>query len=111
MTDEVSFLETILRFASAISLTIATIFIGANIFRNTLHPKSVWVYMGAITTILAAWRWVVVLLLYPSIIEDFLNNLAPWVQPINQALAFLTGLSILFLAIANTRRHVIKSGK
>jgi hypothetical protein len=101
--DGVDLIEVVLRLTSALMLTVAAFCIAAGLIHRRLYPLPTWAYIGAVVTVVAAWRWFVVALLRAELFPDVAATVVPWIQPINQALYALIGFSILVLAWSNAR--------
>jgi uncharacterized membrane protein YuzA (DUF378 family) len=101
--------EILMRFGSAISLTVAAAFIGFHhLHPKRMRPMVVWRYTLVIVIMLAAWRWIVVALVWPEVWPDIAAAITPWVQPINQALYTLIGMAFVVLSythVSQMRRH------
>jgi len=104
MDSPLTVLEIVLRYASAVSLSVSAVFVTVQVRRGRLRPWQAWTYVDAVVMSLALWRWVVVLLIPPSSIPtNVIDILVPWVQPVNQALYTLAGIAVLILAIVGSR--------
>jgi len=101
--------EILLRFGSALSLTVAAGFIGYHHIKPfAMRPRVVWRYTLVIVTMLALWRWVVVALVWPEFWSGPASAITPWVQPINQALYTLLGVVFIVISythVSQLRRH------
>jgi hypothetical protein len=104
--DELHVVEVILRFASAITLSVAGLLTWGLLSRHALRPQLVWVYLAVVVSLIACWRWVVVLLIPPSNLPpETIEALTPWVQPINQALYTLAGVAVIILVVVSGRQR------
>jgi hypothetical protein len=101
---EIETLEIVLRYASALSLTVAALLIFGLLARSRLRPWPAWLYLGVVVAAIAAWRWVVVSLITPEILPRGVPEaLAPWVQHINQAFYTLAGVAVAVLSLVSGR--------
>lgn len=98
---EVSFLEVLLRHAAAIALTVASSLIWYLLYKHELPHRFLWKYLGAVVTGLALWRWVIVLLLRDDFFPEFNSFVYAWVQPINQAMYVLIGVSFIVMVLVD----------
>jgi hypothetical protein len=98
--------EVILRVTSALALTVAAIYIIVQTRNGSLRPYPIWLYVGCVTGVLALWRWVIVALLRAELWPNVATQVSQWIQPINQSLYTVMGVSLLTLAYVSVRtRH------
>jgi hypothetical protein len=103
--DALGPIELILRYASAIAMTVAALYVVCNlVWARTLTPRPVWFYVGVVITFNAIWRWVVLLILYDDQIDEYdLSLLTPWISPITESLAFLLAFAIIILVFTHIK--------
>jgi apolipoprotein N-acyltransferase len=93
----VEFIEGTFRILSAVMISAAAGFILYRLIRGTLRPRAVWLYVGAIVTFAAIWRWMV--------LSSIVDMLGPWINPITALIYFLLGFSLMSLAVASSRKR------
>ena len=98
-------LEISLRVISALTLTVAMLYILIGLHLCGLRPKLVWRYVGAVVGLTALWRWVVVALYAEHHLPGLAAELGPWVNPISAAITCLIGVAFLVLTYASNRKR------
>jgi hypothetical protein len=94
-----------LRIVSALVLTFAASYMVTQFARKRLRPRPIWIYVTTITILTAIWRWVVVLLANGDLFPATSTIMADWITPISASLYALSGVSLIVIAVACSRRR------
>ena len=104
---DVDAFEVFLRVFSAVTITLAAWFVADLLWhRRILRPRPVWVHVFFVLLLVGFWRWVVVALVRFDLWPDWGTHIIAWVQPVNQSLYALIGVSFAILALVSSRRRV-----
>jgi uncharacterized membrane-anchored protein len=95
----------VLRIISALVLTLSAGFMVYMLRKGNLRPRYVWNYVTAVTVITAVWRWVVVTLANNDLFPEASSIMADWITPISATIYTLSGVSLLAVAVACSRRR------
>ena len=96
--------EIFLRLGGAVALTISASWLWALIYQKRMVGGWVWPYFASVIAALAGWRWIVLALAYPDLWPgEWIENLTPFIQPINASLYFLLGFSVIILTYAHLK--------
>jgi hypothetical protein len=94
-----------LRVTSALILTFAASYMVWQFHKGNLRPRPIWIYVTTITVLTAVWRWIVVLLANGDLFPVTSNIMADWITPISASLYALSGVSLIAIAVACSRRR------
>lgn len=104
--DTISFLEVVLRFLSAFSMTFAAVYLFHSLRQGRIHPAIAWKYTQLVLTVSSVWRWVVVILIRSDLLpDDLFSAVDPWVLPVGQAIWFLMGVAVVLIVIISSRQR------
>lgn len=93
----------IMRLLSAGVITGAALYIGYHQwFSSRLAPTYVWSYVGICLTLVAFFRWFVVIIALPDFREVY-DNVEPWLQPLTQAGYVLVGMCFFVITYGHIK--------
>jgi hypothetical protein len=102
--DTMAELVTILlRLAASLTLTASVAYLAYSIWRGTVRPRFVWIYVGVVLAMIAALRWFFLAEGLNLIPEDWESSIADWQPPMNQTLYILLGFGVILLI----RAHIV----